>query len=204
MNLKKALATINLCMYDEETPETPVETPETPEEKDEAQEKIDAAVAAAIKQQDEIWEKKFKERLAKERQKTSEAERLAKMTESEKIAARIKALEDENRAMKEAAARADMAAQVRTLLRDKNINTVSDTIINALIGADAEKTQDAVNEFAAEFDKAVTARVKEAMKSKTPKTGTGTGKGMTKEEIMKVKNPIERQKLIAQYPEAFR
>lgn len=204
MKFKKALATINLCMYDDEPAETPVETPAPEEEKDEAQEKIDAAVAAAIKRQDEIWEKKFRERLAKEKQKSSEAERLAKMSESEKIAERIKALEEENRAMKEAAAKSEMAAQVRSLLRDKNITTVSDTIINALIGADAEKTQDAVTEFAAEFEKAVNARVKEAMKSKTPKTGTGSAKSMTKEEIMKVKNPIERQRLIAQYPEAFR
>lgn len=165
---------------------------------EDVQAKIDAAVAAAIKKQDELWEKKLKEKLAKEKQKTSEAERLAAMSESEKISARIKALEDENASMKAAAVKNEMAAQVRSLLRDKNVSIASDVIVESLIGADAEKTQEAVNAFAAEFEKAVNARVKEALKGKAPKSGAAGGsKAMTREEIMKIKNPIERQKAIA-------
>ena len=172
---------------------------------DELQAKIDAAVAAAIKKQDELWEKKLKDKLAKEKKKTSEAERLASMTESDKINERIKALEDENASMKAAAAKNEMAAQVRSLLRDKNITTVSDVIIDCLIGADAETTQEAVNAFAEEFEKAVNARVKEALKNKTPKGGSPAGgKSMTKAEIMKIEDPIERQKMIAMHPEAFK
>jgi hypothetical protein len=175
------------------------------DDKDDVQAKIDAAVAAAVKKQDELWEKKLQAKLAKEKQKTSEAERLAKMTESEKISARIKALEDENAAMKAAAAKTAMATQVRSLLTDKGIVITSDVIIDSLIGADAEKTNEAVTAFAAEFEKAVNARVKEALKSKTPKGGSAAGsKGMTKEEIMKIKNPLERQKMIAAHPEAFK
>lgn len=171
---------------------------------DEVQAKIDAAVAAAIRKQDELWEKKFKERLAKEKQKSSEAEKLAKMSESEKISARIKALEDENAAMKAAAARNEMAVQVRSLLQAESI-TVSDALVNNLIGADAASTQEAVKAFAAEFTKAVNAAVKEKMKGKVPKGGSSTGgKTMTREEIMKIKNPIERQKMIAAHPEAFK
>lgn len=172
---------------------------------DDVQAKIDAAVAAAIEKQDRLWEKKFKERMAKEKQKSSEAERLAAMSESEKVNARIKALEDENAAMKAAQARNEMASQVRSLLTDKGIVIASDVIIDSLIGADAEKTNEAVTAFAAEFEKAVNARVKEALKSKTPKGGSAAGaKGMTKEEIMKIKNPLERQKMIAAHPEAFK
>lgn len=172
---------------------------------DDVQARIDAAVAAAVKKQDEIWEKKFKERMAKEKQKSSEAERLAAMSESEKVNARIKALEDENAAMKAAAAKNEMATQVRSLLTDKGIVITSDVIIDSLIGADAEKTSEAVTAFAAEFEKAVNARVKEALKSKTPKGGSAAGaKGMTREEIMKIKNPLERQKMIAAHPEAFK
>ena len=172
---------------------------------DDVQAKIDAAVAAAIEKQDKLWEKKFKERMAKEKQKSSEAERLAAMSESEKVNARIKALEDENAAMKAAAAKTAMATQVRSLLTDKGIVITSDVIIDSLIGADAEKTNEAVTAFAAEFEKAVNARVKEALKSKTPKGGSAAGsKGMTKEEIMKIKNPLERQKMIAAHPEAFK
>lgn len=172
---------------------------------DDVQAKIDAAVAAAIEKQDKLWEKKFKERMAKEKQKSSEAERLAAMSESEKVNARIKALEDENAAMKAAQARNEMASQVRSLLTDKGIVIASDVIIDSLIGADAEKTSEAVTAFAAEFEKAVNARVKEALKSKTPKGGSAAGsKGMTRDEIMKIKNPLERQKMIAAHPEAFK
>ena len=172
---------------------------------DDVQAKINAAVAAAIEKQDKLWEKKFKERMAKEKQKSSEAERLAAMSESEKVNARIKALEDENAAMKAAQARNEMASQVRSLLTDKGIVIASDVIIDSLIGADAEKTSEAVTAFAAEFEKAVNARVKEALKSKTPKGGSAAGsKGMTREEIMKIKNPLERQKMIAAHPEAFK
>ena len=175
------------------------------DDKDDVQAKIDAAVAAAIEKQDKLWEKKFKERMAKEKQKSSEAERLAAMSESEKVNARIKALEDENAAMKAAAAKTAMASQVRSLLTDKGIVIASDVIIDSLIGADAEKTNEAVTAFAAEFEKAVNARVKEALKSKTPKGGSAAGaKGMTREEIMKIKNPLERQKMIAAHPEAFK
>lgn len=172
---------------------------------DDVQAKINAAVQEAIRKQDELWEKKFKDRLAKEKQKTSEAERLAKMTESEKINARIKALEEENASMKAAQAKNEMASQVRSLLTDKGITIASDVIIDSLIGADADKTNEAVNAFAAEFEKAVNARVKEALKNKAPKGGSPAGgKGMTKEEIMKIKNPLERQKMIAAHPEAFK
>lgn len=176
-------------------------------EDDELQAKINAAVAAAIKKQDELWEKKLKDKLAKEKQKTSEAQRLANMTESDKMNERIKALEDENASMKAAAARNEMAVQVRNLLAEKSITVASDVIIDCLIGADAEKTKEAVNAFAAEFEKAVNARVKEALKNKTPKGGSSSsagGKGMTKEEIMKIKDPIERQKQIALNPDAFK
>lgn len=172
---------------------------------DEIQKRINAAVEAAVKKQDELWEKKLKDKLAKEKQKTSEAQRLANMTESDKMNERIKALEDENASMKAAAVRNEMAAQVRGLLADKNITVMSDVIINCLIGADAETTKEAVNAFAAEFEKAVNARVKEALKNKTPKGGSAAGgKSMTKAEIMKIKDPIERQKMIAMYPDAFK
>ncbi len=107
--------------------------------------------------------------------------------------------------MKAAAAKTAMATQVRSLLTDKGIVITSDVIIDSLIGADAEKTNEAVTAFAAEFEKAVNARVKEALKSKIPKGGSAAGaKGMTKEEIMKIKNPLERQKMIAAHPEAFK
>ena len=190
---------MNLRMFDGEEGGAEGADPdgdEPEEEGDDVQEKINAAVAAAIKKQDEIWEKKFKQKFASEKQKSSEAERLAQMSESDKVNARIKALEDENAAMKASAARAEMATQVRSMLQAQGLN-IGDALIGNLIGADADSTKEAVNNFAAEFKKAVNAAVKEQLKGKTPKTGGNGQKGMTREEIMKIKNPIERQEAIA-------
>ena len=188
---------MNLRMFDGEESGAEAEESggEEPEE-DDVQKKINEAVAAAIKKQDELWEKKFKAKFASEKQKSSEAEKLAQMSESEKVNARIKALEDENAAMKASAARAEMATQVRSMLQAQGLN-ISDALIGNLIGADADTTKEAVNSFAAEFKKAVNAAVKEQLKGKTPKTGGNGQKGMTREEIMKIKNPIERQEAIA-------
>lgn len=47
------------------------------------------------------------------------------------------------------------------------------------------------------YKAAVQAAVKEALKGNPPKCGSG-GKSMTKEQIMAVSNPLERQKLIAE------
>lgn len=44
---------------------------------------------------------------------------------------------------------------------------------------------------------AVQAAVKDALRGNPPKGGTG-GKTMTKEQIMAISNPVERQRLIAE------
>ena len=48
------------------------------------------------------------------------------------------------------------------------------------------------------YKDAVQAAVKEALKGKAPRKGTGGAGTMTKEQILAVKNPSERQKLIAE------
>lgn len=49
------------------------------------------------------------------------------------------------------------------------------------------------------YKEAVQKAVKDALKGKPPKAGNGGGKPpMTKEQILAVKNPSERQKLIAE------
>ena len=55
----------------------------------------------------------------------------------------------------------------------------------------------AVEAFSRMYKTAVQAAVKDALKGNPPKGGTG-GKTMTKEQIMAISNPVERQRLIAE------
>lgn len=130
--------------------------------------------------------------------KVSEAEKLAQMTKEEKAEYRAnkaeKALED----MKRLNARTDMAKEARKMLAGENI-TIPDELVMNLVAEDADGTKKAVEAFATMYKEAVKNAVKEALKGNPPKAGNGGNKPtMTKEQILAVKNPSERQKLIAE------
>ena len=129
--------------------------------------------------------------------KISEAEKLAQMTNEEKANYRAKKAEDALEEMKRQNARSDMAKTARKMLADEEINIPDDLLVN-LVAEDADGTKKAVEAFAKMYKEAVQAAVKDALKGNPPKAGTG-GKGtMTKEQILAVKNPSERQRLIAE------
>lgn len=151
---------------------------------------------------DEILNKKFAKWQKEQEKKTSEAERLGRMTEAEKAAERMKTLEDKVQKYERDAAVAEMTKQARAILQDKNIN-VGDELISNLIGEDAETTKASVESFITAFNKEVEKRVKEAYKGETPKKGGGAAT-MTADQIMKVENRAERQRLIQENIELFK
>lgn len=100
--------------------------------------------------------------------------------------------------MKRQNARSDMAKEARKMLADENI-TIPDELVMNLVAEDADGTKAAVESFATMYKEAVQKAVKDALKGKPPKAGNGGDKpSMTKEQILEVKNPSERQKLIAE------
>ena len=130
--------------------------------------------------------------------KVSEAEKLAQMTSEEKANYRAKKAEDALEEMKRLNARADMAKEARKMLKEEEINIPDELVMN-LVAEDADGTKKAVEAFAAMYKEAVKNAVKEALKGNPPKAGNGGNKPpMTKEQILAVKNPSERQKLIAE------
>ena len=60
-----------------------------------------------------------------------------------------------------------------------------------------DRTKTAVESFAKLFKDAVNESVKNSLKGPAPKTGT-SGTTVTKEQIMAIKNPSERQRMIAE------
>ena len=116
--------------------------------------------------------------------KVSEAEKLAQMTNEEKANYRAKKAEDALEEMKRQNARSDMAKEARKMLAGENI-TIPDELVMNLVAEDADGTKAAVEAFSTMYKEAV----QNAVKDKPP---------MTKEQILEVKNPSERQKLIAE------
>ena len=151
------------------------------------QKAIDTAVSNAQKKWKDIHDDKL-----------SEAEKLAKMTNEEKAAYRMSQMEKELNAFKEKDTLAEMSKTARKMLSEDEIN-IPDELLSHLVSTDAEDTKQAVQAFAKLFKDAV----KDKLKGNPPKRGTG-GKGtVTREQILAIKNPSERQRMIAEHMELF-
>ena len=150
--------------------------------------RVNKAVKTAVTNTEEKWKALTDDKL-------TEAEKLAKMTKEEKAEYRAKKAEKELEDLKKMNARTELAKTARKMLADENIN-IPDELLSNLVADDAEGTKTAVESFAKMYKAAVQAAVKEAIKGKPPKAGTGGGNTITKEQIMDIKDPIERQKMI--------
>ena len=150
---------------------------------------------------DRIINKKFAELAQRQEKKTTEAERLGKMSAEEKANERIKALEDKLAEAERKEARAAMTKEARAILQAANININDELLVN-LVSDDAESTQANVKSFISLFNAEVEKKVKEAYKGETPKKGGVAS--LTKEQILKVANRAERQRLINENMHLFK
>lgn len=195
----------NLQLFADEAADTDTgtDTENTTEENEQSTEPKGKANEAKYTDDDvdKILNKKFAEWEKKQQKKTSEAERLGKMTAEEKASERIKALEDKLAEAERKEARAAMTKEARAILHAANIN-VSDELLANLVSEDAESTQSAVKSFISLFKAEVEKGIKEAYKGETPKKG-GTS-SLTAEQIMKVTNRSERQRLISENMHLFK
>ena len=148
-----------------------------------------------------IIDRKFAEWEKKQNKEKSEADRLANMNAQQKEQYENEQLKKQVEELLRKDALRKMAAVARGMLGEKNIS-VSDDLIEMLISDDAEKTKSSVDSFINAFQSAVEKAVKDALKGNPPKK-TSEPASITKEQIMKVKDPLERQKLIAEHMDLF-
>lgn len=148
--------------------------------------RVQKAVNTAVTKAQEKWEALTNDQL-------SEAEKLAKMTKEEKAQYQNKKLEKELADLKRQNAITEMAKTARKMLADEEIN-IPDELLGHLVSESAEDTKAAVEAFSKMYKVAVQAAVKDALRGNPPKGGTG-GKTMTKEQIMAISNPVERQRV---------
>ena len=151
---------------------------------------------------DRILNRKFAEWQKKKDREVDEARRLASMTEEEKTKQKQADMERQLNELLSEKNRSEMMATARSILSERNIHA-DDALISLIVSEDAESTKKSIDAFANMFQKAVNKAVKDALKGEPPKTGTGKG-GYTKEDILKVANRAERQRLIAANMDLFK
>lgn len=134
--------------------------------------------------------------------KLSEAEKLARMTKEERAEYKAQKLQKELDDYKKKENLAEMSKTARKLLADEEIS-ISDELLAHLVSDNAEDTKAAVESFVKLYKAAVQEAVKDALKGKSPKAGSGGSNQITKEQIMAIKNPSERQRLIAENIQLF-
>ena len=91
----------------------------------------------------------------------------------------------------------DMSKTARKMLSDEGIN-IPDELLVHLVSEDAQETKASVESFTKLFKDTVNEAVKNALKGPAPKAGIGGKTTATKEQIMAIKNPSERQRMIAE------
>ena len=152
--------------------------------------RVHKAVNTAVTKAQEKWQALTDDKL-------SEAEKLAKMTKEEKAEYKNRKLEKELADLKRQNSLSEMSKTARKMLADEEIN-IPDELLAHLVSESAEDTKTAVEAFTKMYKDAVQAAVKDALKGNTPKGGSGGKGAVTKEQILAVSNPIERQRLIAE------
>lgn len=167
------------------------------DEKKYTQADIDRIVKQRLAKAAKAAEKKSRE--------AAEAEKLKNMSKEEKRDAEFKQMQQELAELKAEKRNADMLSSASDILKDAGIN-VSSKLVAHLIADTAEETKANVDEFVKLYQDAVNKGVKAAMKANgsSPKKKSDGDGGWTKEKIMAVKNPTERQKLIREHMNLFK
>lgn len=150
---------------------------------------------------DRIINQKFAKWQSAQQEKIDEATRLANMTAQERAEHERDKLQKELDELKHKTAVADMERTARNILLADGIS-VPDFLVSTLVREDAEETSKAVKKFAEAYKSSVQDAVKQQLTHNAPQTGGMSG--LTKEAIMKVKDPIKRQALIKQNMALFK
>lgn len=129
-----------------------------------------------------------------------EAEKLAKMNAQQRAEHENAKLKEELAELRKANTLSQMAKTARGMLEEKGI-TIGEDLVQTLITEEAESTKKNVDAFAEMYAKAVEEGVNEKLKGKTP--GRMTSTGMSKSDILAIKDPGERQRAIAEHLELF-
>lgn len=148
-----------------------------------------------------ILDKRFARWKADQEKEKEEAKRLAEMNAQERAEAERDKVQKELDELKAKNAIAEMTNEARKMCAEHDIN-VGDELLSVLVNKDADKTKEAVDAFVKMFESEVEKAVKEKLKGNGPKRG-GSNKGVTRESILNITDPMERQRMIAENMDLF-
>lgn len=183
---------LNLQRFAEE--QEPQESDEKITFTEEQQKLINSMIEQRVARERQKTKDAEAERLRKEQQDKEEAQRLERMSEKERTDAEMAKLKNELEAFKAKSKHTEMMDATRKEVQARGY-TFSDPILSAIVCDSAEETKSRLDAFVSEFEKAVSQEVKKAVKANPPKA-PGDKATLTKEQILSVKNTQERQKLI--------
>ena len=144
-----------------------------------------------------IIDRRYARWQAQAQKQASQADKYAQLSSDEKV----KELEKQIKELNNKQAKSDMMKSARVDLRERNIDLDDDLLDLLVVSDNAEKTKENVKNFADLFEKAVESRVKDTLKGNAPKAKSSN---ITKEEIMKVKDRNQRQRLIKENIDLFK
>lgn len=150
---------------------------------------------------DAILDKRFARWKADQEKEKAEAKRLAEMNAQERAEAERDKVQKELDELKAKNAIAEMTNEARKMCAEHDIN-VGEELLSVLVNQDADKTKKAVDAFVKMFESEVEKAVKEKLKGNGPKRG-GSNKGVTRESILSITDPMERQRMIAENMDLF-
>ena len=150
---------------------------------------------------DRIFDKKFAKMMEKHQKELDEAKRLTEMNAQERAEHENKKLQEQVQELLRKEAISEMSKSARAMLSEKNIN-IGDDLLSILVSEDADKTKKSVENFISLFEAVVNRAVKDALKGEPPKAGGSSS--LTRDQIMKVKDRAERQRLINENMHLFK
>ncbi|MCU5745896.1 DUF4355 domain-containing protein [Staphylococcus sp. SQ8-PEA] len=159
----------------------------------EQQKKVDEIIERRVAQ-----EKKKADEYAKE--KAEEAAKLAKMNKDQKAEYEREKLESELKQLRAEKAMNEMRSEARVMFKDKDID-VSDELLDIVVSNSAETTKSNVDNLTKILDEMVQKKVQETLRQNSPKSFSKYG--LSRDEILAIKDDSERQSAIAQNMHLF-
>ncbi|MBV1817334.1 DUF4355 domain-containing protein [Bacteroidales bacterium MSK.15.36] len=193
--MDKSLQKMNLQLFAEEEETVNKDTEKEDEKKLDTKEnqKKEDDKKYSDEDLDRIINEKFAKWQEKKEKEISEAKKLADMNAQQKAEYERDQLQRELDELRKANTLNEMTSTARNMLKERNVS-IDDELLSTLVTDDAEKTKENVESFANMFEEAVEKAVLE--KIKNPNEKRGTTSGITKEEIMQIKDRGLRQQKI--------
>ncbi|EHT7968094.1 DUF4355 domain-containing protein [Staphylococcus pseudintermedius] len=144
--------------------------------------------------------RRMKQKEKEKQEAVEEAAKLAKMNKDQKAEYEREKLEAELKQLRAEKAMNEMRSEARVMFKDKDID-VSDELLDIVVSDSAETTKNNVDNFTKILDEMVQKKVQETLRQNSPKSFSKSG--LSRDEILAIKDDSERQSAIAQNMHLF-